>query len=765
MADAAMGTAMADLLRQQYTIEHELGRGGMAVVYLCHDLKHDRRVALKVLDSSFAALVTPARFLREIHIAASLQHPHIVPVFDSGDTGGALWYTMPYVEGPSLRDALQARRLNVDESCRIACDIGLALDYAHRHGVVHRDIKPGNILFSDEQALLADFGIAQVVGSIRDRDLTGPGLALGTPAYMSPEQAVGGRELDGRSDIYSLAIVLFEMLTGARPFTGLTPQAAVGQRLSGFVPSAAELCRRVPVKLDAVLRKALAADSANRYATARHFVDAVQGALAGSSDTLSSITIPRAPAFLPRVAHKTVAVLPFANVGMDPTEAYLVDGLTEKLIDALVHVSGIQVMGRRSSASLQGASIRPEDVARRLGVDVYVEGSVRKTGAGLRTTARLVSAQDGRTLWAEHYDAESGEISELPERIATSIAAALIPQLHAPTPRKLSARPDPKAYELLLEGRYFLQMVPQGFERAVTCYERAVGRDPGFARAHAGLAGAYFVGGLYGFLPPRDAFPRARLCAIRAIELDPYLSSAHAAVGAVSHLYDWDWNAAQSHFRRAAELRGTQVSGWGPTFLMVSSGYFEEALALSQQTLQHDPLALDSHARHAFSLVFSRRYAQAVDQCRLMLELNPTYSEAFRFMGHALELLDDLTGAREAFERAVELSHQHPWALSGLGRTYVRLGMHEDARRQLDLLTSASRKMYVPPMAYAHIHAAGAGADEAFKWLQQAIEERDIFVVFLRVNPLLDNLRADNRFDNLVRKVGIPRSEQFARPL
>jgi TolB-like protein len=405
-------------------------------------------------------------------------------------------------------------RLDVAEGLRLGRDVGLALDYAHRRGVVHRDVKPENILLSDGQALLADFGIAQSIQKAGDPKLTTGGLTLRTPMYMSPEQAIGERELDGRSDVYSLAAVLFEALTGTPPFAGATPHAVIAKRFTDPIPSARIRCEGVPESVDRALQRALAPDPEARFPSAAEFVRALTApepsASVAPTGSQPSDGVGVSPC-------SSIAVLPFTNMSMDPANEYFSDGITEELMDALAHVPDLKVAGRRSAFSYKGSSLDLRTIAAQLGVATIVEGSVRRAGDRVRITAQLVSATDGHTMWSEHYDRELRDIFELQEAIAAAIVAALRPRLHQPSFPVRFGRPpaDPKAYETLLKGRYFLQLVPEGVRQAVRCYEQAIGQDPHFARAHAGLAGAYLVCALYSLMRPRDAFPRARVSAGR----------------------------------------------------------------------------------------------------------------------------------------------------------------------------------------------------------------------------------------------------------
>src|SRR5882762_6121690 len=442
-APAELQAALAD----RYAIERELGSGGMATVYLARDLKHRRFVALKVLSPALAASLGADRFLREIELAARLQHPHIVTVFDSGDAGGILWYTMPYVEGETLRARLaRERQLPLDVALRIATEAARALEFAHQHGVLHRDVKPENLLLTtDGSTMVADFGIARPWGEMSK--LTQSGVVVGTPAYMSPEQAAGERELDARTDVYALGCVLYEMLAGEMPYSGPNAQAVLAKRLSEPAPSL-RTTRDLPVAIERTVARALARSPADRYASAAEFARALQSidvparpiarrrwlaaavlALLATVGVAAAIRF-RAGATGPATL-ASAAVLPFADLSPNRDQAYFSDGLTDELITALSRVEGIGVAARTSSFQFKDRQVDVSEIGRQLHVGAILEGSVRRSGDRVRITAQLVSTRDGYQLWADVYDRELKDVFRVQEDIARAIISALAVKLGA----------------------------------------------------------------------------------------------------------------------------------------------------------------------------------------------------------------------------------------------------------------------------------------------------------------------------------------------
>src|SRR5438067_8709151 len=574
---ARLQAALAD----RYTIERELGRGGMATVYLAQDRKHHRQVAIKVLKPELAAALGPERFLREIDSAARLNHPHILPLHDSGEAEELLFYVMPYVEGESLRDRLsREKQLPLGDALQIAREVADALSYAHSRDVVHRDIKPENILFEAGHAVVTDFGIARAITAAGGEKLTGTGIAVGTPAYMSPEQAAASARVDERSDIYSLGCVLYEMLAGELPFTGPSAESIVRQHLAAAPPRVSAMRAAVPPAIEEAIVRALAKTPADRFATAADFVEALAApaprvrdtgrrtsrlaAGAGLAATLlaaaAGLFVLSRPHGAPPVAarpRQSIAVLPFVNVSGAPQEEYLSDGISEELINALSKLPQLQVVARPSSFAFKGKNEDVRQIGQALQVATVLGGSVRRAANRLRVTAQLTDARNGYNLWSETYDREMGDVFAVEDEISHAIMRALQVQRGSGCSLTLFRRQtrDVEAYELYLKGRYFYNKGGFGpVQQALAYFQQALAHDSTYALVYAGIADAYFTLTGWSYLLPREGMPKARAAALKALALEPSLAEAHASLGDQLCFYDWDWPAPEREFRRAIEL-------------------------------------------------------------------------------------------------------------------------------------------------------------------------------------------------------------------
>src|SRR5687768_14146613 len=519
---------LRDALEQTYSIDRELGRGGMATVYLAQDGKHERLVALKVLHPDLAASLGPDRFLREIKLAARLNHPHILPLHDSGAAEGFLYYVMPYVEGESLRERLdREHQLPVDEAVHHGRAIASALDYAHRQGIVHRDIKPENVMLYEGEAMVMDFGIAKAVSAAGTETLTQTGMMIGTPAYVSPEQAAGETNLDGKSDQYSLACVVYEMITGERPFAGATPQVIMAKRFTETPRALRSIRGAVPESVEKAVMRAMATDATGRYSTTAQFGQAL--ASGNLVTPTSTETVPVAVVS----AAKSVAVLPFANLSADPENEYFTDGMADEIINALSKIQSLRVASRTSSFAFKGKHEDIGEIGKKLKVSTVLEGSMRKMGNKLRITAQLVNVADGYQLWSERYDREMEDVFAIQDDISQAIVKALRVILSEGEKKQIEkARAvDVKAYDYYLRGRqYFHHFRRKSIEHARQMFNKAIEIDPEYARAYAGVADACSL--LYTYFDARESHLRqADLSSLKAIELEPELAEAHVARG------------------------------------------------------------------------------------------------------------------------------------------------------------------------------------------------------------------------------------------
>src|SRR5919112_4632564 len=510
----------------RYKIERAIGRGGMASVYLADDLRYGRKVAIKLLDPQLAQAVGGDRFLREIDIAARLSHPHIVPLFDSGDVDGQLFYVMPFLEGQSLRDRMERERyLGVDDAVAITRQVASALEYAHARDVVHRDIKPENIMLYEGVAMVTDFGIARAAVAAAEPRITGTGLVVGTPAYMSPEQALDER-LDGRTDQYSLACVLYEMLAGEPPYGGTSTHSILAKRLMDPVPSVRRLRGTVPAVVDAAIMRALAKVPADRFQSIADFSAALVASEA------------------PRTGPVSVAVLPFRNLSADPENEYFADGITEDVIAHLSKIRDLRVISRNSVMPFKGRSQSLREIGATLGATALLDGSVRRAGDRVRIVAQLVDGESDRHLWAETYDRKLDDIFAIQTDVALHIADALKAELSGEEQTRVLKEPtnDLQAYQLFLQGRqWYIKYTPESIEQSIDYYERAFARDPSFALALANLAMSYIELAEHGSMAPALAYPRAEHAVAEALRIDPELGAAHCTNAYLRTVRDFDW--------------------------------------------------------------------------------------------------------------------------------------------------------------------------------------------------------------------------------
>ena len=747
---------MADLLfarlqaafGERYALERRLGRGGMATVFLAKDHKYSRWVALKVLHPELATGLGVERFRREIGIAAGLVHPLIMPLFESGEADGLLYYTMPFIEGDTLRSRLKReRQLPIDEAVRIACDVAEALAYAHSRGVVHRDIKPENMMFMAEHAVVTDFGIAHAITAARAGRFTESGLMTGTPAYMSPEQANHDDQIDGRSDIYALGCVLYEMLAGSPPFDGSTSVDLLVRASIDVPPSICKARPTVPEALERVVRRALAKVPADRFATAVDFKEA--------------LIAPAAPS--PPTSRQSVAVLPFVNQSGDAAFEYLSDGIAEEILIALTRLPGLRVAARTSSFASRTKGLDLPEIGAKLRVAAVLEGSVRKDGNRLRVTARLANVADGFALWSERYDREMTDVFAIQDDIARSIAAGLEVTFKdwegKPQEKPLVTPPTAnlEAYDLYLKGRYQLAQRGLGVKRAVEHFEQAVALDPDYALAHAGVAEACAVLAQYGLVPPHTIRSKAQAAARRALELAPESAEAHCASGSLSLVCDWDWARASAALQRAVELNPSYVPAriWLAFYLVFVEGRLDSGIAQAERATELDPLAPLPATQLGMTLLGAGRYEEAAVALRRAAKLAPAM-----FAPPHLGLLYNHLGRTEeaiaALDVAIGTSGRHPWTLCALAVCYSSLGKLDQVQAIHDELVARARREYVQSSMLALLSASLGRMDEAFELLGRACDEHDGVLVYSKRYPFLTVLQTDPRMQGIFQRVGFP---------
>jgi len=778
---------IGEALAGRYRLERELGAGGMATVYLAHDEKHDRAVALKVLRPEITAIVGSERFLQEIRITAGLDHPHILTLIDSGEADGRLYYVLPYVRGETLRARLvRETHLPIDEAVAIARQVASALDYAHRHGVIHRDIKPENILLHEGEAVLTDFGIAIAVSQAGGKRITETGLSLGTPQYMSPEQAMGERQIDARTDVYALGAVLYEMLAGEPPVTGPTTQAIVAKLLTELPTRLRTIRDTVPEALDAATTRAIAKLPVDRFPTAAAFAEALR--LATVPRRSSGIAAAARPApgrrgWGPIVlgaaavavlllagyvalagrggarsgagdaggASRSIAVLPFTSLSADPTDEYFSDGMSEELITALSRVSGLRVVPRTSSFSFKNRNLRSREIGAELHVETLLEGTVRRLGGRVRVAAQLVSVSSDSVLWSDEFQRDIKDVWAVQDEIAHAIVNALAVRLAGGRETQLVTRAtaSPEAYEWYLRGRFaFGKRTGEGLAEGIDAFEHAIRLDSAFAAAWSGLSDVFTVRSLFGYVAPREGLGRAQQAATRALALDSSLAEARASLGIVSLWYDWDLVPAERELDRAVALDPHYSTAH--LFLAwhhVAARRPADALHAIEQARQSDPLSVIINARVATMLYFAGRYPDAVAQLHRSLTLDSTnaithaeLARAYAVQHRCAEALAELRFVPATFPN---------FEGSVRGTAPALCGRRADALAAVRDLERRGATGFVMASKIAIVFAALGERDSAFTWLDRAAAQREWPILVLGVEPLFDGLHGDPRFTRL----------------
>jgi serine/threonine-protein kinase len=743
---------VGNALSTRYRLQRELGQGGMARVFLAHDLKYNRDVAVKVLRPDLAEEVGAARFLHEIQIAARLHHPHILPLYDSDQADGLVYYVMPYIQGESLRQRLdRERQLPIADALQIAREVADALSYAHSCNVVHRDIKPANILMDSGHALVADFGVARAVGSGE----SSTGHIVGTPGYMSPEQIDGSRFLDGRSDIYSLGCVLFEMLTGDPPFRGATLTAVIANRLSSPVPSPRSSRDLVPEAVDSAVRKAMANLPADRFSTVGQFAEAL-----GTPATVA-IAVGAAQAMVEELqSAKSVAVLPFENMSTDPENEYFSDGITDDIIAQLSKISALKVISRTSSMQYKKTTKKITAIAQELGVGAILEGSVRRAGQRVRIVVHLVEPGSEKHLWGDTFDRQLTDIFEVQSEVAQQITGALSVALSPEEKKRVEkkATQDADAYNLYLLGRFHSnKWSEQDVLKGIECYQAAIAKDPGYAVAYAGLADAYELLSIgFSSKPPVEYLALAKGMALKALEMDDSLAEAHTSLAYARWLGDLDWSGAEREFKRALELKTSYVMAheWYAEFL-AAQGRFDDAVAEIRKAQQLDPLAVPVNRAVGWILYFARRYDESVEELRKTLAMNADFLGARLVLwwvhiarGTPNEAITDIQRELEKPGLKTVKKMMLAYACAAAGRKEEANGLLWELESKL---SGDNRLALLSALLFTALDLK----DRAFQELHRGFEAREPGLLFLKVAPWLDPLRTDPRYGALVEKLGL----------
>jgi eukaryotic-like serine/threonine-protein kinase len=743
---------LSSTLASRYRLDRELGQGGMARVFLAHDLKYEREVAVKVLRPDLAAEVGAGRFLREIQIAARLHHPHILPLYDSDQMDDLVFYVMPYIKGESVKQRIsRERQLPVGDALQIAREVADALSYAHGAGVVHRDIKPGNILLDAGHAVVADFGIARAIGT---GDTT-TGHVVGTPAYMSPEQVEDSKYLDARTDIYSLGCVLYEMLTGEPPFRGSTLTAVIANRLSSPAPSPRAFRELIPEAVDAAVRKAMATVPADRFSTASQFADAL------SPPATVAIAVGAAQAIQEvSDAGKSVAVLPFENMSTDPENEYFSDGITDDIIMQLSKVSALKVISRTSSMQYKKTNKKITQIADELGVGAVLEGSVRRAGQRVRIVVHLVEPKTEKHLWGDTFDRQLADIFEVQSEVAQQITGALKLALSPEEKERVEkkATGDVDAYNMYLLGRFHANKWAEAdVLKGTEYFQAAIAKDPAYAVAYAGLADAYELLSIgFSSKPPAEYLAQAKAMALKALEMDDSLAEAHTSLAYARWLGDLDWVGAEKEFKRALELKSSYVMAheWYAEYL-VSLGRNDEAVAEIKRAQQLDPLAVPVTRAVGWVLYFARRYAEAGEELRKALAMNADFLGARLVLWWVQVAEGQFEAAITDIKREMEKPGLKTVKKLMLAYTNAAAGNREEASGLLWELEAKLQSEDRLALMAAMVYSALGEKDRAFERLQLAFQIREPGLLFLKVSPWAEPLRSDPRYGALLERLGL----------
>ncbi len=782
------------VLAGRYRIERELGAGGMATVYLAHDLKHARDVAIKVLRPELGAVLGAERFLAEIKVTANLRHPNLLPLFDSGEAEGLLFYVMPYIEGPTLRARLKSEpQLPVDEVKRIVGLLAGALDYAHAAGVVHRDLKPENILLQAGQPVIADFGIALAVAEAGGERITQTGLSLGTPLYMSPEQASGERAVDARTDQYALGAMAYEMLTGEPPHTGATAQVIIARLMTEAARPVRNARPGVPAGVDAAVLRALSKSPADRFASCGEFMRALNAeqepvAVAPpvvTADASAHTSYPRAPLIAlvlgvlvigggaaimmrgrangERMAaaraasasdKASVAVLPFTDLSVGRGDEYFGDGIAETLISALGRVPGLDVVARTSAFSFRGQNVDVREIGSRLGVSTVLEGSVQRAGDKLRITAQLVKVGDGVSLWSETFDRSATDIFAVQDEVARAVITALRGKVLATsTPATAATTRDPEAYDLYLQGRsHQAKRTSSEVQQAIVLFKRAIARDSSFAQAWSGLADAYIVQAFYSDVDPRATLEKAHAAAQRALATDPENGEALTSHAYLLMARDWNWAASDTAFQHALRVSpGYALAHKWYGDIHGIFGRMDDELREYLRAWQLDPLS------SVIAANVGQHYDELGDTVQMLawidrsLALDPTQPLALRALGPVLVARGDSARFFEVQTRLATGTGIAGASVSELRTAWRRGGAHAVAVEQV-----AAFDRLKLPFESARWSMAAGDADGVFRGLDRAYAERAMWMPFVKNYVNRPEMRRDPRYRSLRKRMGMP---------
>lgn len=741
-----------------YRILRKLGSGGMGTVYEATDTRLRRSVALKVLNAG----ATPdplarERFLLEARAASSLDHPNICTIYAVEEMpGGDLALAMALYRGQTLAELLQQGQIPFEQVADICSQALRALGATHSNGIVHRDIKPSNIFLTEDGTVkVLDFGLSSITSDAAVTRLTGPNKIMGTLLYMSPEQ-LRGDALDHRTDLWSMGAVLYEMVSGMSPFRRENPTATMRAIGAEDYIAPRELRHDLPRGFDDCIRGALQKAVLDRHTSASQMLNDLVAADQKASGTEASFAARSTPAGAKRAT--AIAVLPLQNLSADPENEYFSDGLTEEFITALGRAAHLRVVSRSSAFAFKGKTEDIRTVGKLLGVDVVLEGSVRRAGARLRISLQLTGVADGYQLWSDRFDREMVDIFELQDEITQTVVAALKTHLNPDISHLAPARAprDVEAYELYLKGRYsWNQKTPQSIQLAFQYFRQALELNPNLALGHSGLADVYALMASLWIMPSQEAWPLAKAAALRAIALDKGIAAPHISLGHVLQFYEWDWENAAKEMREGIALQPqTGDSYVSYAYHLMTQGKLRAALEQVRLGQQYDPLSTPLRTTEAMILTYLGEHDAAITLALHALELAPYFLELYYVLGVAYMGARRARNAQEILQKGANASGRFALLLGWLGAAYVQGGDTASAEAVLQELLDQARDSFAVPLPLAVLYTALGRKDEAFEWLDRAAEARDTILCYLQVMPTFDSLRADQRYERLIERMG-----------
>jgi len=786
------------LFARRFEIIEELGKGGMGKVYRVFDKKVGEEVALKLIKPEIAAERDVIdRFRSELKMSRKISHRNVSRMYDLGDEEGTYFITMEYVPGEDLKSFIhRSKQLNTGTAISIARQVAEGLDEAHRLGVVHRDLKPSNIMIDKEgNAKIMDFGIAR---SLSGKGITGAGVMIGTPEYMSPEQ-VEGKEADQRSDIYSLGLILYEMVTGRRAFEGDTPLSIAHKQRYEAPTDPKKLNTQIPDDLSREILRCLEKDRTKRPQTAGEVISDLgkieQGlpttervAPARKPFTSKEITVkfslkklvfpglavvafivaaviiiwrvlPKKEAVSAAAAPPSIAVLPFVDDSPEKGHEYLCEGIPSTLINALNTIQDLRTPARTSSFAFAGKGLDIQGIGQKLNVENILEGSIQVVENSLRVTASLIKVKDGYQLWNATYDRRLEDVFAIQDEIAQAIVKALKVRLLGGQEERLVKRhtENTEAYRLYLEGLYYWnKRTGKDLNKAIELFNQATDNDPNYALAYVGLADSYSLLTLYADARPTEVFPQAKAAAVKALELNESLAEAHNSLAYIYERYDWNWKGAEAEFKRALELNPNCAPArfWYGEFLSYS-GRFEEALREMKRALELDPVSLIIHASVAWTHLMAQQADQALAQIQKTIEMEPNFAYARLILGLAYVAKGRYAEAIEEHIKARALSGDSVMATAALGMSYAAAGELDEAKGILEELKARSQKQYVSSYWIAALYGAMGDADKAIEMVNKAYEERSDWLINLKVGLSLGPYHRDPRTQALLKLMGL----------